>query len=63
VGTCYQLPSGTMCYAGPGASLTTIANGQQVTQNGVTYIAHIAQGLMGPSLWFSPAPASAPASN
>jgi hypothetical protein len=55
VGTCYQLASGTMCYSGPGASLTTITNGQQVTQNGVTYIAHIAQGLMGPSLWFSPA--------
>jgi hypothetical protein len=61
VGTCYQLASGTMCYAGPGASLTTIANGQQVTQNGVTYIAHVAQGLMGPSLWFSPAPAPAAA--
>jgi hypothetical protein len=58
VGACYQVASATMCYPGPGASLTTITNGQQVTQSGVVYIAHITQGLMGPSLWFSPAPAA-----
>jgi hypothetical protein len=61
VGACYQVASGTMCYPGPGANLATITNGQQVTQNGVVYIAHIAQGLMGPSLWFSPASAPAAA--
>jgi hypothetical protein len=61
VGACYQVASSTMCYPGPGANLATITNGQQVTQNGVVYTAHIAQGLMGPSLWFSPAAAPAPA--
>jgi len=53
VGVCYQGDSRIICALGPGADINTIKDGASVSEGGFKYIAHVAQGLMGKSAYFT----------
>jgi hypothetical protein len=56
VGSCFQAMFGpTMCTGAPGLRPDGVKDGQVVTNpDGKQYVAHVTQGLMGVSVWFSP---------
>lgn len=56
VGACYSVGASTpICYAAPGITLAQVQDGNIVNDAaGKRYVAHITQGLIGPSLWFTP---------
>lgn len=59
VGQCYAVngingPSGIECMIAPGVKISSLTNGQIVSQNGQLFMTHVVQGLMGLSGFFEP---------
>ena len=56
VGVCY--PGGAVakvvCSTGPGIDIRAVTDGQQFARDGVTYKAHVSQGLFGRTVWLEP---------
>jgi len=52
VGPCYPTFFGTVCSYNTSATAAGVKDGDVVTQDGVNYVAHISQGLMGPTRIF-----------